>query len=537
MNKNKSLILSFFLLIILTILVGCRKKINKVTTSGWNPSVAIPVGEANFVISDLLVNIDSGIIVSPLGEMSIEFEENLDSVLATDFISLDDYSETFDLTPSGLVAAPIFPNGSTISNSANVSTSYSAPSGVLINTLNFSGGTLNLLVTSTFQHDAVLNVTINDLFDLASSPVVRTINLVYSGGGTTTESVSIDLSGYSADFTAGGTLTNSLRASIDATITGTGTPGNPIVGNETIDLSLGLSNLEYENLTGYFGQDPLTSASDSILLKVFQNATSEGDIMFSNPSLTFDIDNSFGVPIDINFGNFESIDSISGESTSLVLSTPSLAINAPLSMGETVNTQLTLNNQNTTNIESILGVNPKYFKYDISAIPNPNGNTGQLNFIESTSKMVVKAKLNLPFEGKAYGLSAKDTLDYSLEGTDISSIKSLLFRFNVDNGFPISFNAQATFVDENYNPIFTLFDTPKSIVSGANIDSDGKVSSSVNNITNVSLSSSKIDLLSQVKHIIIDGEVNTTDYQNSTVKFYDSYKVSLKLGFILEVKN
>ena len=535
--NNKLIKVSFFLLIALVVSFGCRKKVNKLTTSGWNPSVAVPVGEANFVISDLLVNIDSGIIVSPLGEMSIEFEENLDSVLATDFISLDDYSEVFDLTPSGLVYADVFPNGTTLSNSANVSTSYSAPSGVEINTLNFSGGTLDLTVTSTLQHDAVLNVTISDLFDATSTPIMRTISLVYAGGGTTTQSVSIDLSGYSADFTAGGTLTNSLRASIDVTITGTGNPGNPIVGNETINMSLGLSNLEYENLTGYFGQDPLTSASDSLLLKIFQNANSEGNIMFSNPSLTFDIENSFGVPIDINFGNIESIDSITGESTSLVLSNPSLSINAPSIMGESVNTQLTLNNQNTTNIESLLGVNPKYFKYDISTIPNPNGNVGQLNFIESTSKMVVKANLNLPFEGKAIELIAKDTIDYSLDGTDISSIESLLFRFNVDNGFPISFNAQATFVDENYNPVFTLFDTPTSVVRGANIDADGKVTSSVNNFTNVTLTSDKIQLLDQVKHIVIEGEVSTTDYQNSTVKFYDSYKISLKLGFLLEVKN
>jgi len=206
-------------------------------------------------------------------------------------------------------------------------------------------------------------------------------------------------------------------------------------------------------------------------------------------------------------------------------------------MGQIVNTKLTLNNQNTTNIESIIGVNPKYFKYDISAIPNPIGNTGQLNFIQSTSKMVVKANLSLPFEGKAYGISAKDTLDYSLDGSDINSIESLMFRFNVNNGFPISFNAQATFTDENYNPIFTLFDTPTSVVSGANIDGNGKVTSSVSNVTDVVLSKIKLEMLDQVKHIIIDGVVNTTDYQNSSVKFYDSYKISFKLGFLLEVKN
>ena len=538
MTKNKLFIRSFFLAISILILVGCQKKINKISTSAsWNPSIAVPVGEANFLISDLLVNIDSGIIVGPLGGMSIEYEENLDSVLASDFISLEDYTEVFDLTPPGLVSVPVFLNGTTLSNSENVSTSYDAPSGVEINTLNFKSGTLTLNVVSTFQHDATLNVTITDLVDVNSLPITRSLNLLYEGNPSTSQTVSVDLSGYSADFTGGGTLTNSLRASIDATITGTGTPGNPIVGDETINLSLGLSDLEYENLTGYFGQDPLTSSSDSLLLKIFQSTNNQGSLSFSNPSLTFDINNSFGVPININFDNFETIDSITGQSSPLVLSEPSLAINTPLLMGETRNTQLTLNNQNTTNIESILDVNPKYFKYDISAIPNPNGNTGQLNFIESGSKMVVKANLNLPFEGKAYGIKAKDTIDYSLDGTDVSSVESLLFRSNVDNGFPISFSAQAIFTDDNFNPIFTLSDSPISLVGGANVDSEGKVTSSVNNITNVKLSQDQVNLLGNVEHIIIDGVINTTDYQNSTVKFYDSYGISLKLGFILEVKN
>ena len=71
----------------------------------------------------------------------------------------------------------------------------------------------------------------------------------------------------------------------------------------------------------------------------------------------------------------------------------------------------------------------------------------------------------------------------------------------------------------------------------ANVDSEGKVTSSVNNITNVKLSQDQVNLLGNVEHIIIDGVINTTDYQNSTVKFYDSYGISLKLGFILEVKN
>ena len=526
---------NFKLLLFLTILfasISCKKNLEKISISSWNPSVAIPIGEASFAISDLLVNIDSGIIVNDLGEMSVSFEENLDTIFARDFIVLDDYTEVYDITPSGLNTTPSFPIGQTLSSSSSDVTSYAAPSGVIINTLNIETGILELNVSSTFQHDATLTVSVTDLTKNNSS-VVEVINLVYNGTLPLIGSRQVDLTDAIADFTGGGNYTNTLRISIDATITGT---GNPIIGNETVSFSFGLKDLEYKNITGYFGQESLTSATDSLLIKLFQNTESLGDLSFSNPSLKFKIENSFGIPLNLTFGNLKSIDSTSGIETNLVMSNPSIDITYPTSFGQTSSSEIVINKDNTTNMNTLINVKPRYLVYDIDATTNPLGNVGPLNFIESTSKLIVKAELDLPFEGKAFGLELKDTMDYSFDG-EVNQIESVMLRFAIDNGFPIGLTAQLTFVDENFNTVFDLFDSPEAIIQGAPVNTTtGQVLNSISDIVDITISNDKISLLKNVKHIIIRGVVGTTDYETTNVKFYDSYKIGLKLGIQVKIK-
>ena len=156
----------FFLSIIvggLSFLSSCKKDVTKIASTGWNPNLAVPLGEASFEISKLLENIDSSIVVGSLGEISIAFEETLDSISAADVIALDDFNQSFDLTPSGLAATPVFSSGSTYSANSPISTAYTAPNGVEINEVNFKSGQINFTVTSDFQHDIDLVITIDDI--------------------------------------------------------------------------------------------------------------------------------------------------------------------------------------------------------------------------------------------------------------------------------------------------------------------------------------------------------------------------------------
>lgn len=522
---------SLFSILSVVLLLSCNKPdLNKLSGVQWNPNLAAPIGYADFGINDLFSSIDSSMVISSIGEMSLVYEDQLDTILAQSVVQLDDYSEVFDMIPSDFTTAATISFNGVMTNSTTNNSDYTTNNGIELHTLNFESGSLQLNLTTTIQHDVTLVVTILDL-ESNGTPIQRTLNVAYTGSVPQSASSTVNLSDVTADFTAGGTAVNRLRISVDATITGT---GQPIIGNESLNLTMNLTDLEFKNITGYFGQQVLTSVSDSILMKIF-NTPSPGNLTFTNPTLTFTIDNSFGIPVEINFSNFASVNTETGQTTTLSGFPPILNVNTPTGFGQSVSTSKVFNTANTTNLSSIIDAVPKYLQYSISATSNPAGNVAPLNFIESTSRMIVRAALELPLEGYASNISASDTMDFTYDG-EVDNIESLMFRLYAKNGFPVLFNGQAVFTDENYVPVFSLFSSPQEIVSAALVDNSGVVSSPTSKTTDVTIDNSKIQLLGNVKHIIISGLAGTTEPEGTIVKFYDSYRIAIKLGMQVKMK-
>ena len=367
-----------------------------------------------------------------------------------------------------------------------------------------------------------------------NSSIIKTINLKYIGNTPQTSISSINLSDVSADFKANNPDINTLRFKVDATITGT---DNEIQDNEKLSLEMNLTNLKFKNITGYFGQQKLASFTDSLLLKVFEKPT-DGFLSFTNPKLKFIVDNSFGIPIRLNFNKLATVDELTHQSSNIDFTNPK-DISVPNSIGSPpVSTILDLNNATTNNtMTNLVNVSPKYLKYDISAESNPGvlGSVKPVNFIESTSRMIVKVGLELPFEGYASGMTVKDTLDFSLD-QNIKNIKSVLFRLKVDNGLPLSLNGQAEFVDKNYKHLFNLFDKNTQIISAAPVNSDGIAKSQISKSTDIVITENKTLLLDQVKYIIISGITETTQPSKTVVKLQDTNKIGLKLSVQVQLK-
>ena len=534
MNKSKWLIGAMYTFLVISILSSCNKPdLNKISGIQWDPNLATPIGYADFGVYDVLAAKDSNdlVIVNPLdGALALTYDGQIVSVTAQDVIPMNNLSQQFSLVPSdlNLVASGSFNGSINSSNTENIDIPTS--NGIELHTVEFNSGSMNINVSTTLEHDITLNITFPDLIS-SGSAVTKNINLSYGGSVPQVTNSVVDLSDVIADYTAGGSTVNRIRANVNATITGT---GQPIAGNENFDMTIDLSNMVFKNAIGYFGQQTLGAQSDSILIKIFNNATT-GTFSFTNPSLKFTIDNSFGMPITMNFANLESINTQTGQVTPLTGYPSTLAINAPTSMGQTATTSMTMNTSNTTNLSTIISPTPKYLNYSVSAATNPAGQTGPLNFIEAASKFEVNAELTLPLEGYAYGFSANDTMPYNFSG-NADNIESAMFRFNVTNGFPVSVDAQATFVDANYIPIFSLVTTPVEVVSAAPVNSSGKVTSSVNKITDVTLNKSQINLLDQVKYVIISGTGATTTPQQTVVKLYDGYRLAFKIGMQVQLK-
>ena len=532
--NNRIKLMPTIIFLVITLIYGCKKHdLTKITGISFDQNLAVPIGYGEFGVDDLLKSTDSIInINSSTHEMSLVYQKELDTIYANDVIKLRDTSVLFNVAPSSLATNSSSSFNGTINNSSAQVFTYATQNGALLHDLNFASGSLKLDVSSTLKHNITLKITFPDL-KLAGNIISKTINLTYTNSVPQSGSGTIDLSNVLADFTAGGTANNTLRINIDATITGT---GEAISGSENLDLRMNLTNLKFKNITGYFGQQNLASFSDSLLIKIFEKPL-DGSLNFTNPKLKFIVDNSFGIPITVNFNKLVSIDKETNKSTAIDINNPSQAIGIPSSIGSpSVSTVINLSNATTNNtMTNLVAASPKYLKYDISAKSNPSGNVGPLNFIESTSRMIVKVDLELPFEGYASGMTVKDTLEFSLD-QNIKNIESVLFRLKVDNGLPLSFNGQAEFVDKNYKHLFNLFDKDTQIITAAPVNSNGIATTKISKSTDVVITENKALLLNQVKYIILSGLSETTQPSKTVVKLLDNYRIGMKLSVQVQLK-
>ena len=530
----KTIVLSS--IVISSLIFGCKKHdLNKVTGVTFDQNLAVPIGYGEFGVHDLLKSIDSTLQVNPTdGSMVLVYHKQIDTIYAKDVVTLDDFSQNFNIVPSSLAANASGAFNGVINSSSSQNYNYVTQNGTELHDLNFQSGNLAISVSSTIKHNITLLIAFPDL-TLNGNVVSTTVNMIYPNSVPQTANTSIDLANVLADFTANKTAINTLRVVVNATVTGT---GQQLVGNENLNMKMNLTNLNFKNITGYFGQKTLASFTDSMLLKIFEDPL-PGNLNFTNPKITFTVDNSFGIPITVNFNSLSTINPTNNQVTQITFNNPIQSIKVPSAMGApTVKTEIELSNATTNNtLFNLVEGTPKYLKYDISAISNPNANVPPLNFIESTSKMIIKGDVELPLEGYASGMEVSDTLKFDKLSSAPDQIESVLFRLKVDNAFPITFNGQAEFLDENYNHLFNLFDTSTEIIKAAPVNpvthlSNGKVSNTID----VILSSSKIALIDKVSYVVLHGIAETTKPLNTVVKILDTYKIGLKLSVQVQLK-
>ena len=508
---------------------SCKKlEFDKITQTSWNPNLAVPLAHAKFGVYDILALQDSNdlVVTNPItGAISLVYSGEVFSTDAQSIIQLPNQSETFSITPAELTLLPNVAFNSTINSSISEEFSVNPTAGVEIHSLELKEGMMAIQVNTTLQHDITLDIKF-PAFKINGTPITRTLNLTYPGSVPHAGAVNVNLQDAIADLTLNGTTVNRLEVEIDATITGT---GEVITGTENLNVSLNLTDLEFENATGYFGQQSLAAANDSILIRLFQNATT-GHFELTNPKVNFTIENSFGCPIQLNLNDLKTINVATGQEIPLTNYPSTININTPASLGQTAITTVNLNTSNTGNLSTLISTLPKYFYFESSAESNPNGPTANLNFIEDDSRLRIKAELDLPLEGLAYGFALKDTVDFNV-GTDVDLIEYVLFRLIVDNGFPIDLVTQIKFMNANHVPLFTVFGSPETLVEAALVDANGRVNQRTKKISDVVLEAYQIGLLDQVKFLEIEGVAQTLNgTQGQIVKLFDDYTIGVKLS-------
>lgn len=508
----------------------------KIAKTAWNPNLAVPIGSAEFGVYDILASQDSNdlIIIDPVsGEIALSYSSEIASFDAASIIDLPDFSQSYSLN-LGEMGVPVSLSYNGNSNHfKNEILPLEMPNGEEISTILFDSGILNIHLETELKHNLSVTVTFLD-FIVNSAPVTENILMTYSGSVPQSADMQVDLDEVLGDFTNNGTSANETRIQIQISVMGT---GEEITGTESFSVELSSFNLDFHHITGYIGQQTVVQQADSVLLRIFQNSV-EGTFELTNPRIIFTIDNSFGVPIDLDLSQLKTINVSSGVETNLQDYPTTIEVAAPAVMGETATTTFELNNSNTSNLSSVISPTPKYFYYEVNGVSNPDGQTATENFIQKTSVCTIKTEVDMPLEGYAYGFNITDTVDFTeFDNQNADLIEYVMLRLIVDNGFPVLLGTQITAIDANGNHLFSLFDQPENIVEPAPVDATGRVTQTERKISDIILDAEQIALLDQVEQLIIYAEASTTNAdQGEVVKFYDDYKISVKLALQVQAQ-
>ena len=126
-----------------------------------------------------------------------------------------------------------------------------------------------------------------------------------------------------------------------------------------------------------------------------------------------------------------------------------------------------------------------------------------------------------------------DSLNYSFEDItdEYDKIDSMLFRVCVENGFPTNAEIQIYLADSADNIIDSLFTVPSSnFFPPAKFDADEKVIEPSIGTVDIPFNRERLDNVKNAKNILFNVNISVTNDDITTVKFYSSYNILVKLG-------
>ncbi|MCC7050488.1 MAG: hypothetical protein IT239_01750 [Bacteroidia bacterium] len=541
MNSKKITIWSLVGLLGAGVLSSCVKDkydFSKVSVRNWSPNVAAPLVNANLTIRDILVNADKqgAIQVGSDGFCTLVYRGKLFSKQAKDFIQIPDqsfssfnynFSNTttasgFNSAANGTSFGPYVQNMSyTLSSSYQIDSIFLKPGTKLsFNYANSLPADINITVTSASLKDKTTGVAFSKTFTVAQSS-----NSVQQ----------YDLGGYVLNLNDGMGNRNVFGFTFSATLTKQGNAS----GSESISISPSFNNVNFSAIIGYVGTlaNSIAPYQDTVGISIFTNSDALGGGTFTvvDPSVTAKITNYLGCNVKFSFDKLDAYTpNASHVNTNLntlagTPATQNVAINGAVNFATAGLTNVSITKNNTPSVVPFVNSQPKNVIYKVNAVINP-GATGYIrNFFADTSRFEVDFDINMPLWGTAKNFSLRDTQDVDMKG--LEQLNSINVRTYFDNQFPAEMLMSLVYVDSLYRPIITLVPSGSVVISAATVDpATGKLLTATSTQKDYTLTREHILKLKDAKKLLITATANTTNSGAVNVKFYDFYKLNVRLG-------
>lgn len=535
----KLLVYSLTVLVFASAITSCVKdnfELDKLTSTEWNPNLAVPLVYSSLSIADMLAKQESQGLVNVDADnfCTLIYRSNLFSLVAGDLIQIPNNQpppyvatlNTGQISALGLAGTITVPYSQTI-------TFDSGTNGPKIDSVIFKTGSIDVSLNSDFQYSGQIKII---LPGAKKNGVVfsKTIPFTYSGSVPVTAVSSYDLAGYKFDMTNGGAAFNEFIANFEVTLSGSGGPISP---SNQIELGINLSNMTFDKIFGDIGQMSISPDVDTIDISVFKNVLGSATFSMVDPRIKVIIGNSYGVPIQASLSQFEGFTpgtapyAITGAPNPLPIQSPTFS-----QVGQMLTDSFSLDNT-TSNIASVINNTPKYLIYKINSLTNPAGGTTHNNFVIDTSRLKLDMEIQLPLYGSASGLVLVDTIPFELSETLPEAVEWALVRTFNSNGFPFDVNMQVYFADSLYTKLDSLVIPSQTLLQSGVVDgSTGMVTAPTSTTYDATLTKARLDNLKTSKYLLVMARAATTNNGNTNVKIYSHYKVDFKLGLQVQVK-
>lgn len=293
---------------------------------------------------------------------------------------------------------------------------------------------------------------------------------------------------------------------------------------DMVQFGLNLSNPEFDYIKGYFGQETESLESETLDLgieDILGNIT--GDFRLSDPSITLDYENSFGLPIEI-------VLDINGikNSESINLGLDPINIDHPDDLVERdISSSFVVDKDNST-LPDFVSLPPEEVVISGSAKMNPAGDELHLrdNYIYGTSRFLGSVEIEVPLELSIDNLHLCDTTENFISdedfGFDPGDVKMLTLDIHAENGFPFGVSFSLSLYDSESQAVLATMEAP-GFLEAAPVDSYGKVNGIAESEKRIEFTDDFLDKVNDADQIIFDFEVSTTNSQN--VRIYSDYKI------------
>jgi hypothetical protein len=507
----------FFGILVSVWLAGCYSEIQDLEFGNlqWSPELGIPLVDSEFTLIDILESNASDIDFTTNADDIVVIrisDDSLFSQSAKDYFSLSD--QLLNVPPIILTQAEIdeFNANGEVTVARNAAVDY--PNEGNLERILINQGNVQTEVTEDFPADVDLSFEMED----PNNASILNYNNFFSYDGF--DPVSTDQS--TDQFNDIGFTFNAdpseAQVNFSFTVTLTRVNQDLVFGANSIDLNIGVGDLEFEALYGDLSSQNISTEENTIRTDAFSQNDLLSDIeyYFENPEFRLIFTNSMGIPIRFDVNNFTTYKD--GQESSEPINN-AIELEAA-SEGSTTRSEANFDNT----FKNVINDLPDSVSLQVDGLIDPDNTPN--NFVTKDSYFQAGYEVRLPLQFSLEGFEINETI--SLDGIDPQELQYALFKFTSENSLPFDLDFKADFLAEDSSVVMNLFDG--RFLAGGSVDEPEAINDLIRLEDNPETGNNELADLNNVTRVGIRVTIATTNNGNEVVEIKSDASVQFNLA-------